>query len=204
LGATRLCAVLLAAAALTGCRGHQILVPLAPTGETYEWREPVDPVAVCQPALQLTVEVDRPVGYAEARHSPLSAFGISARLRWNSTVQKLCRRLQELCVQHNAAVISVQEFDERRADLDKATVAIGALRSGFLEAVTAYDKAEALLAPDVTAEERPPGVTLAVARTQMEAARERATRAITGATAALAAVDSGRPGEGAAPVVSPR
>lgn len=191
--AVRTCAVLFTATLLVGCHGNQIRIPTLPAGGSYEWREPVDSVRVSQAAAELAVPVDRPVGYAEARHRPLSAFGISARIQWNTLVSGLCGRFSTLCLQHNHARISVQEFEAGRAELGKATSLLCELRPGFLKAVEDYDRAEALLAPDVTPGERPPGVTPAVARTDMEDARNRATQAIQAATAAIRALGPERP-----------
>jgi hypothetical protein len=193
LHAVRTCAVLFTATLFLGCHGNQILMPIAPAGGHYEWREPVDPARVGQAAAELAVPVDRPVGYAEARQRPLSAFGISARIQWNSLVGNLCGRFSRLCIEHNHARISVQEFEVRRAELGKATGALCALRAGFLQAVDDYDKAEALLAADMTPGERPPGVTPAVARALMEDARTRATQAIRAAAAAVERLDPERP-----------
>jgi hypothetical protein len=182
LGAVRISTPLLAVLLVIGCHGEQVLMATAPTGGNYEWREPVELASVVHVAAELPVPVDRPVGYAEARQRPLSAYGIGARIRWNRAVSSLCGRYGELCAAHNNAQISVQEFEARLAELDAITQTLGELRPDFLKAVSDYDKAEALLASDVTPGERPPGVSPAVAHSLMEDSRVRATLTVRTAT----------------------
>lgn len=181
---TAVVTILLAA----GCHGQQLLMVSAPVGGHYEWRDPVQLARVAQDAVELPVPVDRPVGYAAARQRPLSAFGISARIRWNATVDKLCRCYGELCSEHNSALVSVQEFEERRSRLDEVTQILAQLRPRFLKALDDYDAAQALVAPELSPEERPPGVSPAVARALMEEARARGTRLLEAAAQAVGAL----------------
>jgi hypothetical protein len=149
----------------------------------------VDPASISHAAAELHVDVDRPVGYAAARQNPLGGFAMGARIRWNSLIDGLCDRFVALCAAHNAGHISVLEFEARQDELNRATAAVCAVRSSFLQALQDYEAAQALVAPGVTPGERPPGATPAFAHSLMDDSRARATMALQAASAAVKRLD---------------
>ncbi|MHC5035003.1 MAG: hypothetical protein ACYTFZ_08195 [Planctomycetota bacterium] len=128
----------------TGCHKGQVRLQVDPNSNRFKWCDPIlaeEFTAECQGLLYV---VEAPVGYAMARKQPLHGFAVNARARWDTAVEPLCERFRRLCSRHNRADITLQEFEDCRAELQTALGDLGSRRrrlDALLEALEATESA---------------------------------------------------------------
>lgn len=133
--------------AVGGCQGERVRLGVSPDGDRHEWRSPIAAEQFSAPCVGLLYEIEAPVGYSMARHQPLQGFAVNARVRWNAAVRPLPAHFDELCARHNRAEITVQEFDERKAELLAVVRDVKALKPELDAALDECESAERALAP---------------------------------------------------------
>jgi hypothetical protein len=158
-------------AALAGCNGEKVRVPSATGAGRGEWREPADPELFTMRVEALQYEVDRPIGYAEARQRPLSGFALNAKMKWNGCADVLSRYYTALCVAHNEGRLAVEEFGRLAAGAESGLRMLSDLRPEFDAALEAHRSAGARLQERP---EAPPEQVRQQVAEQMDAARRAA------------------------------
>jgi len=140
---SRLCGALVLCALAVGCHRGQVRLPAYPGAQRHLWRQPVALAEFRRPCEDLLYDVTAPVGYAAAVQSPPDSFAIGAMVRWNEAVSALRRHFDDLASRHNAAVLSVQEFEQRAAELSAAAGELRTLRAWLDSALEARRQAVA-------------------------------------------------------------
>jgi hypothetical protein len=158
-------------AGVVGCNGEMVRVPTTSGSSDREWREPADPDLFTMRVAALQYDVDRPVGYAEARQRPLSGFPMNARIRWNACVDTLSRYYTALCAAHNEGRLAIDEFGSLTGDAESGLRMLSDLRPEFDAALEAYETAAARLPPRPAV---PPGWLKRQVAQEMDASRRAA------------------------------
>jgi hypothetical protein len=128
-----------------GCHRNQVRLQVAPGVNRFEWRKPAS-LSACRARCQkLLYVVDLPIGYARGRARRVEGFVFNARMRWNVAVRPVCEEFEGLCERHNNALISVQEFEQRRQELLSAVGELADRRQRLDMALQAYEAARSEL-----------------------------------------------------------
>lgn len=134
-------AALVLALLLTGCHGGQVRLRVSPDSRRHEWRDVISADQFTAPCRKVFYVVEPRVGYAEARRHPLEGYALSARMRWNKITAALCDHFDELRRQHNAASITIQEFDERLTMLQDVLKELSEKKAGLDAAIEQHEAA---------------------------------------------------------------
>ncbi len=181
-------APVLVALLLAGCHRGQVRLPVSAGARRHQWRERVEARALRAPYRELIYPVEAPAGYAEALQNPLEGFIIRARQDWNRAVQPLGVELTLLVERHNAAAVSVREYERRTEELLAAARQLDRTRSRLDAALENY-RAERrnLMAARAGGGERP-AEQARQAQDAMDRARRRAEELLAHADRAVAAL----------------
>ena len=111
-----------------GCHRGQVRIQVAPGVDRRVWRDPLQPEQYRAPARRLLYTAEPPVGYAEARHVPGQSLAVALRLNWNAAVRPLADSFDRLRERHNAADVTLREFNSRQDELLAALAALADLK----------------------------------------------------------------------------
>jgi len=181
----RACCLLavLVLASLVGCHQGQVRLQRGPGLDSYVWRYPITAAesnAAWQGLLYVTIPK---VGYGPGRQEKVEGFILNAQLRWNDTVRPLGGLFDDLRQQHNNALTTLSEFEQRQTQLVDAASALAARRTQMDAATAGYRDAWDLEAKYRGAEGPEAAAQVAQARQQMDAASQTVERIIQEATA---------------------
>ncbi len=154
-------------ALLAGCHEGQVRIPVAAGQRAHVWRSLLDCDSFSAPAIELLYRVEPPIGYASARDQPVEGLPLSTKLRWDDAVVFLVTRFEQLCRRHNAAAVSLEEFDRHRTELRDAVARLTRQRRALEQALASYSEASVAasrMSDDTSARED--------ARSRMQTARE--------------------------------
>jgi len=164
--------VALALACIPACHKGQVRLQRAPGVDSYIWRNPLSP-AQCRSHWQgLLFVVTAPVGYPAGREQEVEGFVLNAQLRWNDAVRPLGGLFMVLCEQHNQALITFSEFEQRRSRLINAAGVLSGYRSRLEAALQDYREARKLETVWRGAEGAQAATRMGQARQQMAAAAQ--------------------------------
>lgn len=178
--------------AVTGCHRQSVDVRVSPDADRYERRTPISPEQFRAPCEELIFAVDAPVGYAMARRRPLRGYAVHARLRWNSALRPLLDHFDSLSAQHNRAEVTVQEFDEREAELLAVAQELKAQKLQLDADLDEYESAKEAL----TQAPEEPTADLSQARARMQEAGARIEQVIRRAGRRIGRLDAHPAGSG--------
>ncbi len=162
----------LTVALLAGCHHGQVRLRRSPSDTSYVWQDLItaDQCRACYDGL--TYDVKAGVGYAAGRGQEMEAFTLNSQLRWNSTVSAVSGFFDNLCSDHNNGLISLSEFEKRRAQLTDAAAALTGLKSKLDAATADYGDARRQEAANRGAEGGGAAAAVAQARQKMDAASQ--------------------------------
>ncbi len=165
------CAALAFVAVLAGaCHSGQVRL-LATRGSTsHQWRNAISAEQFSAPVRKLFYTVAPPMGYAEARLHPLEGQVLTARVRWNAAIRSLLDRFDELRMQHNQALITASEFDERHRRLLAVAADLAGKKTQLDAALEQYSAAKDALDAALLRDEQEQPQNAAAARAKMDEA----------------------------------
>jgi exonuclease VII small subunit len=103
---------------------------------------------------------------------------LNVQMRWNEMVSPLCEGFETLCSQHNAAEITLRDFQQQRSGLQGAARRLTELRRALDDALEAYRRAKDQLAACAALEPERQRAAVVEARAQGDDARRRAMDAL--------------------------
>lgn len=176
-----LAALCLALAA--GCHHGQVRLRRSPADATYVWQDVIS-AEQCRAFYKgLTYQVKPRAGYAAGRGQEMEAFALNSQLRWNDAVRSIGGFFDNLCDDHNDGLVTLSEFEKRKAQLTDAAAALTGLKSKLDAALADYGKAWQQENKNRGAEGQKAAAAVAEARQQMNVASQTADDIIKKASA---------------------